>query len=178
MQKQVKARPGLKRAATPERKRSAASATSAPAAIKALVPAKSVQSAANKFSNFTLSRFDDKTRSQQRFVAPDQAKQVDAVQKLQRQVMHENIKTLHANDTNVGMTLGLPTATLKRLCPSYNAEAGTVDLTELLTVLRQRMSGTDFYTAGAPPLIQSAEQSRLQTQVKSIIQSIKKGAPR
>jgi hypothetical protein len=76
---------------------------------------------------------------------------------------------------NPGMTLAIPTAALATIFRSYDKKAGTINLTELLSVLKQRMSGTEFYAATSPPLVQSATQSQKQAQIQQIIESIKRG---
>ena len=138
------------------------------------LPSASLKKAAKAFKDFNLSRFaaDSQPRN---YVPTHAAKDTAAVQALHRELITQQLRTLPTVDpANPGMTLALPEAQLKKLLPSYKPDSGAIDLSEMLAVLRQRMNGTDFYTNGAPPLIQSAEQSRLQTTVKGIIQSIKK----
>jgi hypothetical protein len=109
-------------------------------------------------------------------VAPAHVADPKAVQTLHRDLIARQISDWKkVAPVNPGMTLALPTSALSQLFPSYNQKAATIDLTDLLSGLRRRMSGTEFYTAGAPPLIQSAAQSQRQAQVQAIIDSIKKG---
>jgi hypothetical protein len=71
--------------------------------------------------------------------------------------------------------VALPDAVIAELLPSFNVAAGTVDLTELLGVLRQRMQGTDFYASGNPTLNRVVQDFALLSQVQAYIKAIKAG---
>jgi hypothetical protein len=71
------------------------------------------------------------------------------------------------------MGLSLPATMLATLLPSL--AGGQVKLGEVLTLLKSRMTGTEFYADGNPTLSRLATQTALQTQVQSIIDAIKGG---
>ncbi len=130
--------------------------------------------AAEAFKHFSLSRFSKGSRPRS-YVHPKDAKNTAAIQHLQRQLMSDQLDTMAANPgASQGTTIGIPQSSVKSLFPSYDHKTGTVRMADVLSVLRRRMTGTEFYTRGAPPVVQSAQQAQIQAQVQSIIQSITK----
>jgi hypothetical protein len=139
------------------------------------LPVKSVQHAAKAFKNFSLSRF-PKGETPSNYVLHAQAKVPSAVNAVQRKAMAQQVDSLAARPlANPGITVALPDAVIAELLPSFNAAAGTVDLTELLGVLRIRMQGTDFYASGNPTLNRVVQDSALLSQVQAYINAIKAG---
>lgn len=140
------------------------------------LPVKSVHNAAQAFRNFSLSRFPQAVRPEN-YVHPKQVKQAHATQALQRQLLKKQVSEASPiPEVSTGTTLGLTQAAVKTLFPTYDQTAGTIPMTDVLAVLRQRMTSTEFYTRGAPPLVQSAQQSQVQARVHALIQSITQGA--
>jgi hypothetical protein len=143
--------------------------------VKRPLPAKSVQKAANAFKNFSLSRFADGS-TPSNYVPAAQAKVPSEVAAVQRKAIVANVATLVGKGPNdPGLGLALPSAQLASLLPSLDAAAGTVDTTELVGVLRQRMPGTELYASGNPTLNRVVQDSQLLSQVQARIAAIKKG---
>lgn len=139
------------------------------------LPVKSLQKAAKAFNNFSLSRF-PKGETPSNYVLHAQAKVPSAVNAVQRKAMTQQVDSLAArHPANPGITVALPADVIATLLPSFNAAAGTVDLTELLGVLRKRMQGTDFYASGNPTLNRVVQDSALLSQVQAYIDAIKAG---
>lgn len=144
--------------------------------VRKPLPAKSVQKAANAFKNFSLSRF-AKTSTPANYVPAAQAKVPSAVAAVQRKAIAAQVTTLAGKAPNgPGLSLALPSALISSLLPSLDANAGTVNVTEFLGVLRQRMSGTEFYASGNPTLNRVVQDAQLLSQVQALIAAIKAGA--
>jgi hypothetical protein len=142
-------------------------------ALKRPLPAKSVAKAAKAFKNFSLSKF-AKAATPANFVPAKQVKNPTVVQQVQRKNIVQSLAAAQrAVPVNPGMSLSMPTAMIGNLLPSL--KAGTVKLSEVLTLLKSRMPGTEFYADGNPTVSRLATQSALQTQVQSIIDAIKAG---
>jgi hypothetical protein len=171
---------GQKGSANPAPARAAAPPPKPPAPAPVLpvrkpLPAKSVQKAATAFKNFSLSRF-AKASTPSNYVPAANAKVPSAVAAVQRKAIVANVATLAAKAPNgPGLGLALPSAQMASLLPSLDAAAGTVDTTELLGVLRQRMPGTELYASGNPTLNRVVQDSQLLSQVQARIAAIKKG---
>jgi hypothetical protein len=92
------------------------------------------------------------------------------VHAVQKRVISKMLRTL-SNDgpTTQGMTLDLPIDQIKNLLPSYDDQAQTVELSDVLGLITKKLSGTEFYSVGNPTLNRLALQSR----VEQIIQSVK-----
>lgn len=139
------------------------------------LPAKSLKKAASAFKNFSPSRFKEGA-TPSNYVSPSQAKVPAAVHAVQRKSIAWRVTALAAAPpANPGMSVALPEALLTALLPSFDAAAGTVNLTELLGVLRQRMRGTEFYANGNPTLTRVVQDSQLLSQVQGFIEAIKTG---
>jgi hypothetical protein len=74
-----------------------------------------------------------------------------------------------ASDTPRAMTIALPAKTLSDLLPKY--ATGQVDLDDVLKLLEQNMTGTEFFANGNPTLNRLA----IQAQVQQIIDDVKRG---
>ena len=74
-------------------------------------------------------------------------------------------------ETNRAMTVALPKGRIGKLLPSYNPKAGTIDLDELMDLIKKRMRGTDFYATGHPTL----NRLMIQNKVRQIVDGIKGG---
>jgi hypothetical protein len=145
------------------------------AAPQRRLPAKSLERAATAFKNFSLSKFTDNSRPRN-YVHPAQAKDPAATHALQRKLLSSQVQKLNTTpNPNDGTTIGITQDAVKALFPSYNDKLGTVQMADVLAVLKRQMTGTDFYTRGAPPLVQAAQQAQYQAQAQSIIQSIMNG---
>jgi hypothetical protein len=131
------------------------------------LPAKSLTKAKSVFKNFSLSKF-AKGSLPMNYVR--ESKHPAKVFAVQKKVISRQIEALKESGTrSQGMTLTLPKGTINKLLPSYNKKAGTVDLSDLLNAMAQKMRGTEFYSNGNPTLNRLA----LQSQVNQIIQSVK-----
>jgi len=138
------------------------------------LPVTSVQNAAKAFKHFSASRF-PKGATPSTYVPHAQARVPTAVATVQRKAMAQHLARLAAQPQSAGLTVALPVAVMRQLLPSFNVDAGTVNLTELLGVLRQRMQGTDFYASGDPTLTRVVRDSTLLSQVQAYIKAIKTG---
>lgn len=128
--------------------------------------AASIARAKTAFENFSLSKFAGKSLPYN--YVP--AKQHPAA--VQKVVILKHIdKVKNQGTSNRAMTVALPKTTIDKLLPSYDAEAGTLNLDELMELIRKNMRGTDLKAKGNPIL------NRLSIQNKSqqIINNIKKG---
>jgi hypothetical protein len=140
-------------------------ASSAPA-LKRPIPAASVARAKKAFRNFSLSRFAG-SGTPSNYVAAGQNPA-----EVQRKKITQHLENVSKADrAGQGMTIALPDAMIKKLLPSFNAKAGTIDLGEVITLVQQNMRGTEFYSNGHPTLNRLA----IQSQVQQIINSVKKG---
>ncbi len=121
------------------------------------VPASSLAKAKKAFSSFSLSRFAGDVLPSNHIAAG----QNPAV--VQRRIISQNIETLSkASAPSRAMTIALPAATIKQLLPSYDAKAGTVDLSDVMNLIQQSIRGTEFYSYGNPTLNSLAVQSQIQ----------------
>ena len=145
------------------------------------LPAASVAKAKNAFQNFSLSRF-GKTQPPPHYVVhpkkatPDERRQHTVAH--QREMIARKLDALKAAAKNQstpppnnGMKISLPKATVAKLLPSYEAKAGTVNLDDLLNLLEQKRTGSEFYSNGNPTLRSISVQSKVQ----QIINGIKGG---
>jgi hypothetical protein len=170
----------LKGPANPAPARAAAPPPKPPAPAPALrvrkpLPAKSVQKAANAFKNFSLSRF-AKASTPANYVPAANAKVPSAVAAVQRKSIVANIATLAAKGPNgPGLGLALPSKQMTLLLPTLDAKAGTVDTTQLLGVLRQRMPGTELYASGNPTLNRVVQHAPRVSHVQARIAANKQG---
>jgi hypothetical protein len=138
-------------------------------APKRPLPRASLEKAQKIFKNFSLSKFSKQPLPANR-VAEGKSKDPSAVHAVQKKLISQNIKTLNnGGEPTQGMTLALTAEQIKTLLPSYRDKAGTVELSDVLSLLTKKMSGTEFYANGNPTL----NRLKLQSQVDQIIQSIK-----
>lgn len=138
-----------------------------PNPVKRLLPAASVQKAKDRFKNFSLSKFSNGARPSNYILGP---KKPAAVQAAQKELIAQQMTALNNNNgTKSGMTLALPDGTIKKYLPSYDAKAGTIEMSDILNLLTKKMKGTEFYSNGNPTL----NRLSLQSQVDEIIRSIK-----
>jgi hypothetical protein len=157
--------------------------------LKQPLPAKYFHRAAKAFANFSLSKFPKKRSEHARqehkagsvdstpsnYVPHPKIKDPAAVQAVHRKIMTHQLSALQkANTLNQGMTLTVPKATIKELLPSYNEKKGTVNLSEMLNLMRQKMKGTEFYTRGNPTLNRLTLQSQVDQIIKSVTEKAKK----
>lgn len=135
--------------------------------LKRPVPAASVAKAKKAFKSFSLSKFaGNGTPSNYVAVGQNPAE-------VQRQTISQHLENLSSADLPArGITIALPEAVIKKLLPSFNAKARTIDLGEVIGLIQQNMRGTEFHCNGDPTLNRLA----IQSQVQQIIESIKKGA--
>src|SRR5215813_78681 len=134
--------------------------------MKRPLPPDSVEKAKKAFENFSLSKFARKSLPANHV---GEGKDPSAVHSVQRDFISQQIKIL--NDSyapNQGMTIALPTETMKKLFPSYDEEGRTVELDNLLSVMTKRMSGTEFYYKGNPTLNRLALQSKVDQIIRSV----------
>ena len=132
-------------------------------------PPKSVAKASSVFSKFTLSKFPAKSMPSNYVHS---AKSPAAVQHVQRQMITQQIERVNNAETpNRGMKLALPKETLRKLLPSFDAEAATIELDDVLKLIEQKMNGTEFYANGNPTLNRLALQSRVQEIMASVKQA-------
>jgi hypothetical protein len=95
---------------------------------------------------------------------------------LHRKVIAQSLRTLkEIAPVNSGITVALPPDSLSTLLPGLGDASGRMGVDELLTVLKQRMQGTEFYASGNPTLNRLSVQSAVENQVQDIIAAIKGG---
>jgi hypothetical protein len=146
----------------------------APSAIilKRPLPTASVKKAQKAFENFRLSKFTKKSLPANHV---GEGKDASPVHVVQRNLISQKIQTLNNNNAPTqGMTLALTAEQIKSLLPSYREKTGTVELSDVLSLLTKKMKGTEFYSNGNPTLNRLA----LQSQVDQIIQSVKQESKR
>lgn len=144
-------------------------ATPSPAPNGSL-PAKSMDRADAVFKNFSVSRFPKGAKPASHV---DPAHGPAAVHAAQRQIMTQQLNQLSAMDApDGGMTLALPESEVKKLLPSLNADAATIELSDVLKIIAQHMRGTEFYANGNPVLNRLALRSR----ARELITAINQGA--
>ncbi len=113
------------------------------------------------FKNFSVSRHGKTTTLQD--LAP-------SVADVQRSNIEQQLNRLNeVNNPNAGMTLAFPPAALKKLLPSFNTKAATIELDDVMQLIARNTKGTEFFAAGNPTL----NRLTLQSQVQQIIASIK-----
>jgi hypothetical protein len=131
------------------------------------LPPHAVSRAKEAFKNFSLSKFAGNARPTN-YVGHTQT-----MMDTQRRVISHNLTRLQgASGTPRAMTIALPAAALSKLLPSYDANTGKVDLADVLKLLEQNMTGTEFVANGNPTLNRLA----IQSQVQQIIDEVKRGA--
>jgi hypothetical protein len=124
-----------------------------------------VARAKSAFRNFSASRFAGQPPAN---YVPAEGTPAE----VQRKVITQHLNNLSEADTaNRAMTLALPEASIRKLLPSFDAQAGTIELSDVITLIAKNMRGTEFYTNGNPTLNRLA----LQSQVRQIIASIRQG---
>jgi hypothetical protein len=135
-----------------------------PLALSTRVRALAVSRAADAFRGFSLSKYRDQ---------PPPATHVPAGgdrAAIHRTVMEEGLRQLRGFDASSrGLTLSLRPATLNVL-RSYNADAGTVDATDLMILLDRYRRGTEFYSQGHPTVTRLELQRRAQELIASAVQ--------
>src|SRR6266516_5664670 len=128
-------------------------------------PPKSFAKALSVFKKFSLSKFPGKS-------APSNyvpSKKNPAA--VQRKLIEHQLQKLRKTDTpNRGMTLALPRETIKKLLPSFNAKAATINLKDVMKLTAKNMRGTEFYANGNPTLNRLALRSRAQEIIAAIKQ--------
>lgn len=141
-------------------------ATALPALNQA-IPATSAANARKAFKNFTLSKFANKVTPSNYVTAGLGAAEI------QHRVITEHINSLNRSGSPVrAMKIALPPDSMKKLFPSFNEKAGTIDLGEVLSFIEKSLGGTEFYAQGNPTLNRLA----IQSQVQNIIASVKQEA--
>ncbi len=136
-------------------------------ALKRAVPAASVAKAKKAFKGFNLSKFAGNGMPSNYVAAGESS--VEA----QRRMISRHIENQNNADSAIhGLTIALPDAMLKKLLPSFNAKARTIDLGEVISLIEQNMQGTEFYCSGNPTLNRMA----IQSEVQRIIDNVKKRA--
>jgi len=152
--------------AEPDVKALAAQATRASLAPILNLPGKSIDKATRRFENFTLSRFaKDSTPSNYVPHAHQKAAATGDghVQAFQRKKIEQHLHRLRTiSTTNRGMKVALPADTIKTLLPSFDDKTRTINLDDLMTVIEQRMTGTEFFANGHPTLTRMALRARME----------------
>jgi hypothetical protein len=121
------------------------------------------------FKNFSVSRFPKGAKPASHV---DPAQGPAAVHTAQRQIMTQQLNRLSAMDApDGGMTLALPESEVKKLLPSLNADAATIELSDVLKIIAQHMRGTEFYANGNPVLNRLALRSRARELITAINQA-------
>jgi len=167
----------VKKHSTTKKLQSTARKPATALAPKVVLPAKYWDKAEKVFEKFSLSRFTQDSRPAT-YVPRLKENDPQAVRDVQRKLITQQIKALpNADALNPGMTLGLTPAEMKKLLPSFDKDAGTVELSELLALLRQKMKGTEFYATGNPTLNRLALKSKYRAQARAIIDAIQQQDP-
>jgi hypothetical protein len=134
--------------------------------LKRPLPAASVAKAKKAFKSFSLSKFAG-SGMPSNYVAAGQSPT-----DVQRQMIAQHIENLNDVDSPArGITIALPDDVIKKLLPSFNVKARTIDLDDVIGLIQQNMKGTEFYANGNPTLNRLA----IQTEAQQIVDNIKKG---
>jgi hypothetical protein len=128
------------------------------------IPAKSAMKAKKAFAKFSLSKFNGKP------MPPNYVAAGENPAAAQKRLIVSHLKDLTKKDTsNRAITVSLPSKEIKRLLPSFNQKAGTIDLDDLMALIERNMKGTEFFANGNPIL----NRLSIQSQVEQIINSVK-----
>src|SRR5260221_239681 len=93
--------------------------------LKRPLPAKSVAKAGSAFKNFSLSKFAGQS------TPPHYVPAGETPTTVHRKIIMQHLQKLSETDTSNGaMTFALPQATIKKLLPSYNPDAATIETRE------------------------------------------------
>jgi hypothetical protein len=134
------------------------------------LPSTSMDRADSVFENFSVSGF---SRGSKPASYVEGADGPAAVRSAQRRMMTQQLDRLSAAGIRGGgITVALPESDVATLLPSLNANNGTVELTDVLSVIAQYMRGTEFYATGHPVLNRLA----LQTRASELIAALKEEA--
>lgn len=134
--------------------------------LKRPVPAASIAKAKKAFKTFSLSKFAGNGTASN-YVAAGQS-----VAQAQRHTISRHLETQNVSASAMhGITMAFPEAMLKKLLPSFDPKARTIDLGEVINLIEQNMRGTEFHCNGNPTLNRLA----IQSQVQQIIDNVKKG---
>jgi len=137
--------------------------------LKRPLPAKSVAKAGSAFKNFSLSKFAGQS------TPPHYVPAGETPTTVHRKIIMQHMQKLSETDTSNGaMTFALPQATIKKLLPSYNPDAATIDLSDVMNLIAKNMRGTEFYSNGNPTLNRLALQSQVQQIISTVTQGVKK----
>ncbi len=137
--------------------------------LKRPLPAKSVAKAGSAFKNFSLSKFAGQS------TPPHYVPAGETPTTVHRKIIMQHLQKLSETDTSNGaMTFALPQATIKKLLPSYNPDAATIDLSDVMNLIAKNMRGTEFYSNGNPTLNRLALQSQVQQIISTVTQGVKK----
>jgi hypothetical protein len=139
-----------------------------PPRLKLRIPPKSVEKAKSAFSNFTLSKFAGNAPP------PNYVTAKRSLAAVQKQAISNAIDTLQSSTPNRAITLALPSADVKKLLPSFDAKSGSVQLSDVLGLVQQRMSGTEFFARGNPTLNRLAVEATAQQILDSFMKDLKK----
>jgi hypothetical protein len=141
---------------------------SAPATRRS-IPAGSRVKAAKVFKHFSLSKYAGNA------TPPNHVVTAQSVVSTQRRIISRQITKLGNSTSSVrGMTIALPTASLKQLLPSFNQKTNTVDLNDVIHLIQQNVRGTEFYARGNPTLNRLAVESQLQQILADVTKSARK----
>jgi hypothetical protein len=171
--KQAKTRPTVKRASQATR-----AATSLPPQqprttlaphLKPPLPAKSVAKARSAFKKFSLSKFAGQSTPSNYVPAGETPTAVH-----RKIITHRMQKLSEVDTSNRAMTFALPAETIKTLLPSFNPDAATIDLSDVMNLIEKHMRGTEFYANGNPTLNRLALQSQVQQIISTVTQGVKK----
>lgn len=135
------------------------------ASTDGLIPAKSIDRADSVFRAFSVSKLAGDAESAS-YVSPADG---TTAQSVQRDVIEQQLGRLSATDSaNLGMTLALPRSEVEKLLPSINDRTSTLELSDVLKIVRQHLRGTEFYANGNPTLNRLTVQARAREIVADI----------
>src|SRR5690348_7739598 len=139
---QEKHNPGRERYSLPEARPKSSGLDQQPTRSATLVkrppPQASIEKAEKIFRNFSLSKHAKGSLSTNH-VGEGLEKDRSAVHAVQKRVISRTLRTLNdSSPTTQGMTLDLPVEQIKKLLPSYDEQAHTVQLSEVLGLLTKK----------------------------------------
>jgi len=114
--------------------------------LKSGISAKSMERAKSVFSKFTLSRFAGKE------APPHYVTRTRSLPDVHKHIISKAIDMFESSPTNRAMTIALPEADMKKLLPSFDSAAGTVQLADVLQLVEPRIRGREFFATGNPTL--------------------------
>lgn len=132
---------------------------------RAAIPAASLSRAKAAFKNFTLSKFANGAAAPINVVQPGQD-----LSSVQGRTHANHLKTLDASGRRLRVKLS--EGDLKKFLPSFNrGSTTTVNLDDLMRLIKANMRGTEFYCTGHPTLVSLDVQAKADQLITAVTES-------